>query len=89
MTGQVYNHFCLHCRVTADVLILNRQRIANECISYVLFLCQMEHVTDSCRCLIIQGVYNEDRICSLVIRFPGYRSRGPGLIPGSIRFSEK
>jgi hypothetical protein len=31
----------------------------------------------------------EDRLCGLVVRVPGYRSRGPGAIPGAIRFSEK
>jgi hypothetical protein len=30
-----------------------------------------------------------DRLCGLVIRVPGYRSRGPGSIPGATRFSEK
>jgi hypothetical protein len=30
-----------------------------------------------------------DRLCGLVVRVPGYRSRGPGLIPIDIRFSEK
>jgi hypothetical protein len=25
----------------------------------------------------------------LVVRVPGYRSKGPGSIPGAIRFSEK
>jgi hypothetical protein len=30
-----------------------------------------------------------DRFCGLVGRVPGYRSRGPGSIPGSTRFSEK
>jgi hypothetical protein len=30
-----------------------------------------------------------DRLCGLVVRGPGYRSRGPGSIPGAIRFSEK
>jgi hypothetical protein len=32
-------------------------------------------------------VFN-DRLCGLVVRVPGYRSRGPGLIPGATRFSE-
>jgi hypothetical protein len=27
--------------------------------------------------------------CGLVVRVPGYRSRGPGSIPGATRFSEK
>jgi hypothetical protein len=30
-----------------------------------------------------------DRLCGLVVRVPGYRSRGPGSIFGAIRFSEK
>jgi hypothetical protein len=30
-----------------------------------------------------------DRLCGLVVRGPGYRSRGPGSILGTTRFSEK
>jgi hypothetical protein len=30
-----------------------------------------------------------DRLCGLVVRVPGYRSRGPGSIPGSTRFSRE
>jgi hypothetical protein len=30
-----------------------------------------------------------DRLCDLVVWVPGYRSRGPGSIPGATRFSEK
>jgi hypothetical protein len=29
------------------------------------------------------------RLCGLVVRVPGYGSRGPGSIPGANRFSEK
>jgi hypothetical protein len=32
---------------------------------------------------------NGDRLCDLVVRVSGYRFRGPGSIPGAIRFSEK
>jgi hypothetical protein len=33
---------------------------------------------------------NRSRIvCGLVVRVPGYRSRGPGSIPGATKFSEK
>jgi hypothetical protein len=28
-----------------------------------------------------------DSLCGLVLRIPGYRSRGPGSIPGATRFS--
>jgi hypothetical protein len=30
-----------------------------------------------------------DRLCGLVVRVPGYKSRDPGSIPGTTRFSEK
>jgi hypothetical protein len=30
-----------------------------------------------------------DGLYGLVVRVPGYRSRGPGSIPGATRFSEK
>jgi hypothetical protein len=29
------------------------------------------------------------RLCDLVVRVPGYRSRGPNSIPGATRLSEK
>jgi hypothetical protein len=39
---------------------------------------------------IIYTVVNRwDCLCGLVVGVPGYRSRGPGLIPGATRFSEK
>jgi hypothetical protein len=31
----------------------------------------------------------KDRRCGLVVIVPGYRTRGPGSIPGATRFSEK
>jgi hypothetical protein len=30
-----------------------------------------------------------DHLCGLVVRVPEYRSRGPGSISGTTRFSEK
>jgi hypothetical protein len=30
-----------------------------------------------------------DRLCGLVVRIPGYRSTGPGSIPGATRFPGK
>jgi hypothetical protein len=30
-----------------------------------------------------------DRLCGLVVRIPGYKSRDPGSIPGTTRLSEK
>jgi hypothetical protein len=34
-------------------------------------------------------IYETDRLCGLVVGVPGYRSWGPGLIPGATRFSDK
>jgi hypothetical protein len=34
-------------------------------------------------------IYLKDHLCGVVVRVTGYRSRGPGLIPGATRFSEK
>jgi hypothetical protein len=33
--------------------------------------------------------YVSDRLCGLVVSVLGYRSGGPGSIPGTTRFSEK
>jgi hypothetical protein len=32
-------------------------------------------------------IFNIDRLCGLVVRVLGYRSGGPGSIPGTARFS--
>jgi hypothetical protein len=34
-------------------------------------------------------MFNKNRLCGLVVRVPGYRSRGLGSIPGATRCSEK
>jgi hypothetical protein len=34
-------------------------------------------------------IYTKDRLCGLVVRVLGYRSGGPGSIPGTARFSGK
>jgi hypothetical protein len=40
--------------------------------------------------IIFKGyVVSNDRLCGLVVRAPGYRSRGQGSIPRATRFSEK
>jgi hypothetical protein len=34
-------------------------------------------------------IYTHRRFCDLVVRVPGYISRGPGSIPDAIKFSDK
>jgi hypothetical protein len=39
--------------------------------------------------LYLSEISSNVRLCGLVVRVPGYRSRGPDSIPGFTRFSEK
>jgi hypothetical protein len=39
--------------------------------------------------ILITYSTKDDRLCGLVVRVLGYRSGGPGSIPGTTRFSEK
>jgi hypothetical protein len=59
-------------------------------IKYFVNCCEKEGIIYS---LIAEFIYvtqkKVNRLCGLVVRVPGYRSRGPGLIPSAIRFSEK
>jgi hypothetical protein len=38
---------------------------------------------------IVDAQVLKDRLCGLVVRVPGYISRGPGSIPSSTRFYDK
>jgi hypothetical protein len=35
--------------------------------------------------IVMNGISLKDRLCGLVVRVLGYRSGGPGSIPGTIR----
>jgi hypothetical protein len=39
--------------------------------------------------IFLKCVSRSDRLCGLVVRVAGYRSRGPSSIPGATRYSEK
>jgi hypothetical protein len=40
--------------------------------------------------ICIEGIFTiYDSLCGLVVRVPGYRSRGPGSILDATKFSEK
>jgi hypothetical protein len=42
---------------------------------------------DDVECVTVYSAM--DHLCGLVVRVPGYRSRGPGSISGATSFSEK
>jgi hypothetical protein len=48
---------------------------------------QCAYKIQSTRVIITTG--SSCGLCGLLVRVPGYRSRGPGSIPGATRFSEK
>jgi hypothetical protein len=50
---------------------------------------EMYRVSCGVRTEFICNAEEVDRLCGLVVRVPSYRDRGPGSIPGAIRFSEK
>jgi hypothetical protein len=45
--------------------------------------CQLVEVIGVLKFAIVQVI--QDRLCGLVVRVPGYRSGGPGSIPGTTR----
>jgi hypothetical protein len=47
------------------------------------------NISDSSNVTFMQPSSAVDRLYGLVVRVSGYRSRGPGSIPGATRFSEK
>jgi hypothetical protein len=57
------------------------------CVAYVgdvslLFVCIFA-------CVMSNDITCSERLCCLVVSVPGYRSIGPGSIPGAARYSEK
>jgi hypothetical protein len=63
----------------------------NRCLAPTLKLSSCDAFIYNTLCSIIfkLAVTYRGCLCGQVVRVPGYRSRGPGSIPGSTRFSEK
>jgi hypothetical protein len=51
-------------------------KLNNEIINHII---QFKYVMELLR-FVVNSEY-DDRLCGLVVRVPGYRSRGPGSIP--------
>jgi hypothetical protein len=49
----------------------------------------LTHFSSAAEQVFHDRVLWDDRFCGLVVRVSGYRSRGPGSIPGASIFSEK
>jgi hypothetical protein len=54
------------------------------------YITEMYCASCEVRTEFLYAIYKKvDRLCGLVVRVPGYRSRGPASIPGATRFSEE
>jgi hypothetical protein len=58
------------------------------CSAHILVFFKFKHGARTASKLSAMN-HDFDRLCGLVVRVPGYRSRGPGSIPGTITFFEK
>jgi hypothetical protein len=67
-------------RIGPTVGCAGRQRQQRN---YVKEVQRMERNSGLCLSYLLKD------LCGLVVRVPGYRSRGPGSIAGAIRFSEQ
>jgi hypothetical protein len=75
---------------------LSKEYVTTFCLNMFLCLCVSASVrsistvlafTLTKECMVSPS--SLDRLCGLVVRNPGYISRGPGSIPGATGFSEK
>jgi hypothetical protein len=57
--------------------------------AYAIVSLQMWNKSSNLSDVLSLEVILQDRLCGQVVRVPGFRSKGPGLIPGATRFSEK
>jgi hypothetical protein len=87
-------------RVSSDGLLKKETRIYFQTI-YIAIWCTHHALLSNVVSTIVEAfvavehqllypcIIEWDRLCGLVVRIPGYRSRGPGSIPRAIRFSDK
>jgi hypothetical protein len=57
--------------------------------SFLKAMCCRHKLTKNNKKIVYAFSYFKDRLCCLLVRVHGYRSRGVGSIPGTTRFSEK
>jgi hypothetical protein len=76
---------------TGDILVYMQQDAQREYYLIVILVKQLlvENVGAKSSQINFTRRLPVDRLCVLVVRVPGCRSRDPGSIPGAMRFSEK
>jgi hypothetical protein len=75
----------MHKRIISTV---NRVEFLSDRMPYIILRDRWCHIVLNVHAPTEIDVV-KDRLCGLVVRVSGYRSRGPGSIPGATRFSEK
>jgi hypothetical protein len=58
---------------------------SNASIMFEILFQAIQESSDSSTLTLECLLFFNDRLCSLVVRVLGYRSRGPGSIPGTTR----
>jgi hypothetical protein len=80
------NHDPVH--LTRCIFLINSKKIHALQNINMLYICLQDKDIEETRELENVRLL-KDRLCGLVVRVLGYRSRGPGSIPGTTKFSEK
>jgi hypothetical protein len=70
-------------------MLANRYLFVHHSAISISFSNIMNYVTEPVTSHNVTVCDYHDRLCSLVVRVPGYRSKGPGSISGATRFSDK
>jgi hypothetical protein len=65
---------------------MQRVFISQSRVGYSCYICRLHRWVLQ---IFLSFPFHFDRLCGLVVRVLGYRSRGLGSIPGTTRFSEK
>jgi hypothetical protein len=83
----VGEHFVLWWKFGEDILLI-RSLLSDYSTSEHEAATHPIQIIDLGELVVCRGLFTSyvDRICGLVVRVPGYRSRGPSSIPGATRF---
>jgi hypothetical protein len=78
-----------NCRCVYDMSSNKFLISTNTCLEWLIVVIVLHTILNNSSISLLPLLARPYRLCGLVVTVPGYRSRGPGSIPGATRFSEK